>query len=221
MNKNVVMALSGGMDSATVLGYLISKGYKVDCLSFQYGSKHGEYESVSAVKVAKHYGVSLTEISLINVMDIFESNLLKSGGEIPEGHYTDSTMAQTVVPGRNMIFLSILAGRAVTLNADEIAIGIHQGDHVIYADCRTEFYKAMDSAIYLGTDNKVSIVAPFIDTDKTGILTWGLENGVPYHLTRTCYKDQEFSCGKCGSCVERLEAFDKMNMDDPIEYEEN
>jgi 7-cyano-7-deazaguanine synthase len=215
-----ILALSGGMDSATVLGWLLASGYDVECFSFAYGSKHNHWENIAAQKVAEYYGVpSHGAVDLSNITRWFKSNLLKGQGEIPEGHYQDETMSQTVVPGRNIIFLSICAGLAWSKGASKIAIGIHQGDHAIYPDCRVEFYEAMTKAISTGTDGNVDeILAPFLHTDKVGILDWGLKNGVPYHLTRTCYKDQPLSCGKCGSCVERLEAFASVGIKDPIEY---
>jgi 7-cyano-7-deazaguanine synthase len=219
MNSKIVMALSGGMDSTTLLVKLLHEANQVECLHFNYGSKHGEYEWNSVREIAKFYGVKLIPIDLTGIMSNFESHLLKSGGEIPEGRFDDPIMEQTVVPGRNMIFLSIMAGYAWSIDASKIAIGIHKGDHAIYADCRTEFYKAMDTAIYLGTDKRVEIIAPFIDSDKTDILKYGIRHDVPYGITRTCYKDQSYSCGKCGSCVERLEAFKNCGYKDPLEYE--
>lgn len=217
--KKVIMAQSGGMDSATLLAWLLAKGYEVEAVSFDYGSKHNRYERQMAEKFAAHYGVKLHKIDLTGVMSGFSSALLKTGGPIPEGHYTDASMGATVVPGRNIIFLSILAGLAWSVGAESIAIGIHSGDHAIYPDCRPDFYAAMDNAIYEGTDGRVGILAPFVDWDKTKILQWGISNGTPYHLTRTCYKDQPLSCGKCGSCVERLEAFANVGEIDPIPYE--
>lgn len=215
----VVMALSGGMDSATVLAKLLHEGNEVECLFFHYGSKHNAHEVNGAIALARHYGVQLHAINISPLMATFKSDLLKSGGGIPEGHYNDESMARTVVPARNIIFLSILAGHAWSVDAGQIAIGIHQGDHAIYADCRSEFYKAMDTAIFLGTDRRVEIVAPFVHTDKTGILAWGLAHRVPYHLTRTCYQDRDESCGVCGSCQERLEAFRNHLVIDPVKYE--
>lgn len=219
MSDKVVLALSGGMDSATVLWRLLQDGMEPYCFVFSYGSKHNKYENRAALKLAEHCGAVVQFVDLERAFFGMESALLKTGGDIPEGHYTDESMASTVVPARNIIFLSILAGRAESLGADKIALGIHQGDHAIYPDCRTEFFKAMDSAIYLGTGGKVEFIAPYINTDKIGILKDGLDLGVPYQLTRTCYKDQELSCGVCGSCVERLEAFEKNNILDPIKYE--
>lgn len=216
-----ILALSGGMDSTTVLAWLIDQGYEVSCFTFSYGSKHNYWEGLSAQMVAGHYNVPCHgTVDLSNITKLFKSNLLKGQGEIPEGHYEDSTMSQTVVPGRNIIFLSILAGLAWSEGSSEIAIGIHQGDHAIYPDCRVEFYDAMIKAISAGTDGKVSnIIAPFLHTDKTGILAWGLGHNVPYNLTRTCYKDQPVACGKCGACRERLEAFQLNNQTDPVQYE--
>jgi len=144
---------------------------------------------------------------------------LLTGGDIPEGHYEDESMSRTVVPGRNIIFASILTGVAWSLGAEEVWLGIHQGDHAIYPDCRPEFYRAMNEAVTLGTDGKVVLKAPFLDTNKTGILRRGLFLNVPYGYTRTCYKEQEIACGKCGSCQERLEAFAECGLTDPVEYE--
>lgn len=218
-DSEAVVALSGGMDSATVLGWLIAEGFAVTAVGFIYGSKHNPYEQACARTLAEHYKVDFRTFNLTSIMGGFNSNLLKSGGDIPEGHYEDESMSLTVVPGRNMIFATILAGLADSIGAQLVALGIHQGDHAIYPDCRTEFFKAMDSAIYLGTGAKVQLTAPFLETDKKGILTWGLKHDVPYHLTRTCYKDQVLPCGVCGSCQERLEAFEKIGEKDPIEYE--
>lgn len=216
----MVISLSGGMDSATVLGWALKElGVSTICVSFTYGSKHNEYENKAARQIAEFYKQSIMEINLNEVMKSFKSDLLKTGDAIPEGYYNDSSMSKTVVPARNIIFTSILSGIAWSNDAKAVALGIHQGDHTIYPDCRPAFFYTMNQAIKLGTDNKVSLIAPFLDTDKFGILKWGLANGVPYHLTRTCYKDQPLACGKCGSCVERLEAFSKLSITDPVLYE--
>jgi 7-cyano-7-deazaguanine synthase len=207
------------MDSATLLAFLLETGHAVECVSFTYGSKHNSYEQQCAQQIADHYCVCLHRIDLTEAMQLFKSDLLKSGGDIPEGHYTAPSMAATVVPCRNMIFLSILAGIAESIGARKVAVGIHSGDHAIYPDCRPEFYASMHQAIKCATDGKVTMIAPFIDWDKTRILQYGIPAGVPYGMTRTCYKDQEYSCGVCGSCVERLEAFTAVGQEDPIFYE--
>lgn len=202
-----------------MLAQLLDEKHQVECVSFEYGSKHNQYENQAAIDIANWYRIPLLPINLSQVMSSFRSNLLLSGGPIPEGNYTDASMASTVVPCRNIIFLSILAGLAWSKDAQAIAIGIHQGDHAVYDDCRTEFFKAMDTAIYLGSGRRVEITAPFIRLDKAGIVKRGLELHIPYNLTRTCYKAQELACGKCGSCAERLEAFILNGEVDPIQYE--
>ena len=221
MKKKAIVSLSGGIDSTTVLAWLLEQGYEVQAYSFTYGSKHNKYENRAAFNVAHHYGTPLAGcIDLQMIFRHFRSDLLLGQGEIPEGHYTDANMSRTVVPGRNIIFASILSGLAWSVKAEVVALGIHQGDHAIYADCRLDFYTAMNRAIQLGTDKNVSLLAPFGATDKTGIVKWGLEHDVPYRLTRTCYKDQSMPCGLCGSCVERLEAFQLNNQTDPVAYDE-
>jgi 7-cyano-7-deazaguanine synthase len=224
-NKKVVLGLSGGMDSATLAAFFLSEGYQVIPISFNYGSKHSIYEQKAAEKFADYYGLKIQKLSLPFISQLFKSNLLKTGGDIPEGHYEDSNMSLTVVPARNIIFISIMAGYAWSVGASYVAIGVHSGDHAIYADCREEFVASMNAAIVTGTEGKVRVLAPFQHLDKTGILeignklfVSGYDVGVPYQFTRTCYKDQELSCGKCGSCVERLEAFTNLGIKDPILY---
>jgi len=217
--ETVVMALSGGMDSATVLDQLAFEGFSVACIGFTYGSKHNEFENAAALALAKHYKVHYKLIDLTVVFDGFKSNLLKNGGDIPEGHYEQDNMSLTVVPGRNTIFAGILLGAAESIDASKIALGVHQGDHAIYPDCRIEYIKALDTLLYLASDRKIEVITPFLYTNKIGILDFGLKNDTPYHLTRTCYKDQELSCGICGSCNERIEAFATHERIDPIKYE--
>lgn len=217
----ICLALSGGMDSATLLG-LIKDFYKykrIYCLGFNYGSKHNKYEIECAKKLAKHYDVEYTLLDMSFINKLFVSNLLQSGEDIPEGHYNDETMSKTVVPGRNIIFASILAGYAWSKNCKDIALGVHFGDHHVYSDCRKEFIKSLDTCLYLGTDRRVNVISPFIDINKKEILEIGTRLNVPYKITRTCYKDQVDSCGKCGSCVERLEAFESLGLTDPINYQ--
>ena len=187
------------MDSAVLLSHLIVLGYSVECVNFIYGSNHNKFEKEMARKLAEYYKVELINIDTSYLFESFKSNLL--GGEIPEGHYEDENMKLTVVPGRNLIFSSILSGLAESKGFSKIAIGVHMGDHAIYPDCRQEFTKSLDTTIYLSSDRKVELITPFIDTDKIGICELGLKNKVPFEMTRTCYKDQELPCGKCGSCV--------------------
>lgn len=224
----VVMALSGGMDSATVLGEMLNRGYNVLPVNIYYGSKHNPYERDAARNVVgyyKRFGLpvgDLLEFDTSSIMGSLRSALTVDGWEVPEGHYNDQTMSQTVVPGRNLIFLSILAALAESTGARYISVGVHQGDHHIYPDCRPEFIKAADSVIYLSSDRQVEIIAPFLYMDKEGIIRRGISftPEVPYSLTRTCYKPQPVACGKCGACIERREAFSKVLGKDLVAYEE-
>ncbi len=224
--QKVVIGLSGGMDSVTLLGFALRQGYEVHCVSFFYGSKHSPYEMQAARNVIEYYreagkGVKHSVIDLRHAFSGFKSNLLDSGGAIPEGHYEEASMKQTVVPGRNMIMGAIMAGLAESIGAQTVMLGVHSGDHHIYPDCRPDFINAFNRAVIESSDYKVSVSAPFINDTKESLLLKGYnyEPAVPYHLTRTCYKAQEVSCGKCGSCRERLEAFELIGVKDPIPYE--
>lgn len=226
--RKAVIGLSGGMDSVTLVGYLLDKGYEVHCCSFLYGSKHSAYEIEAAKNVVNFYsrlGKPITHkfFDLTGPFESFTSDLLKSGGEIPEGHYNEDSMKRTVVPGRNLILASIMAGYAESIGAEEVYLGIHAGDHHIYPDCRPGFLSTLNSVLAESTEGKVTANAPFLWLTKADILRIGydLSPNVPYHLTRTCYKDQDLACGKCGSCRERLEAFAEIGKTDPVHYEKD
>ena len=219
MKKKVIISLSGGMDSATLIAYLLNSSFDVSSVSFFYGSKHGKYECECAKKIAKFYGIDNCILDLSFFMMQFSSHLLKRGGEIPEGHYSNLSMTKTIVPMRNIIFASILSGIAMSKKYDYVSLGVHAGDHAIYPDCRPDFCKSLDLSIYLSSDKSIHLLTPFLYMNKTEILKWGLSHNVPYNITRTCYKDQEIACGKCGSCNERLEAFKLCQIIDPLNYE--
>jgi 7-cyano-7-deazaguanine synthase len=216
----VLISFSGGMDSATLVGEAVSLGHETRLVSFTYGSKHNQWENRAADDVARHYRLLKPKlIDLSTVMKDFKSDLLKTGGSIPEGHYEAESMKATVVPCRNAIFSSILAGLADSSGYEEIWLGIHAGDRAIYPDCRPKFYHAMRDAISEATGGRVKFFAPYLLEDKTSILRRGIPLGVPYQITRTCYKDSPVACGRCGSCQERLAAFFNLGLTDPAVYE--
>ena len=219
MKPKAVLSLSGGMDSTTLLSHLIHQDYEVFPFQFMYGSKHNRWEADAVRKLAKYYGLTIPVIDLTEAFSNIQSNLLKTGAEIPEGHYDNANMSQTVVPGRNSIFISILTGIAESIGAEFVALGVHAGDHHIYPDCRPAYIDQMGTAMALASDYKVTLKAPFLYLDKTKIIKVGLRLVVPYYLTRTCYADQPISCGRCGSCQERLEAFTANGIEDPVPYE--
>lgn len=217
---NVLVVLSGGMDSTTALAWAKANPEMnvVGALSFWYGSKHNDQEWNSAQAVADHYGVPVKRARLDFVAETFKSDLLKTGGEVPEGHYADPTMQKTVVPFRNGIMLSIAAGYAESVGADAVILGNHFGDHAVYPDCRADFVEPMKAAIEAGTYAKIKLISPFVGVDKTEIARQGAALGVPYVLTYSCYKGGHVHCGKCGTCFERREAFSLAGVQDPTEY---
>lgn len=217
--SKVLLALSGGLDSAVLAALLRKEETQVTAVSFNYGSKHGKFERQSAQELCLHYGMVHMTLPIISAMGAIQSSLLDNDKPIPEGHYQEESMRQTVVPGRNLIFISLMAGVAESMKIDTIAIGAHAGDHFIYPDCRPAFIKAAGDTVRLSSYNKVQLIAPFMLFDKEKIVRLGTELKVPFEKTRTCYKPQATACGKCGSCQERLDAFAKNGIDDPIEYE--
>lgn len=225
--QTALVSLSGGMDSVTVLAFALRRHEEVHAVGFTYGSKHNHYEQAAAEQIVKYYqrlnyNLSYQLVDLTNILGSLDSDLLQSGGAIPEGHYEEETMRRTVVPGRNILFASVLASFAMSRkDCTSVYLGVHAGDHYIYPDCRPSFIRAMRDAIHFGTGEAIDLITPFLHDTKKEILSYGydLSVPVPYHLTRTCYKDQVIACGKCGSCQERLTAFRDLGKEDPIDYE--
>jgi len=215
---NVVVLCSGGMDSVTAL-YWAARVQRVQAaVSFDYGSKHNHREIPFAAEHAGKLGVRHEVIPLQFMNTLFASALLASGGDIPEGHYEAENMKQTVVPFRNAIMLSIAAGFAESIGAEGLVIAAHGGDHAIYPDCREEFMRAMGDAMRLGTYAAVQLLRPFINHSKGQIAAEGARLGVDLARTWSCYKGGPVHCGKCGTCVERREAFAQAGLADPTVY---
>jgi 7-cyano-7-deazaguanine synthase len=216
--KSVVVLCSGGMDSVVAL-YQAHRDFPVTgVVSFHYGSKHNDREIPFAAWHARQLGLSHTLLRLDFIGEHFESDLLQKGGAIPEGHYEEMTMKQTVVPFRNGIMLSIAAGLAESRGAAGVVIAAHSGDHAIYPDCREGFMRSMAEAIRLGTYAGIEVIRPFIDLTKSQIAVRGTELGVDFRQTWSCYVGGEIHCGKCGTCVERREAFLLAGLPDPTAY---
>lgn len=215
----VIVLVSGGMDSVVALHHIHKEGHEIlRVLSFDYQSKHNAREIPFAAFHASLLGLRHTIIRLPFIGQEFSSNLLQKGDSIPDGHYAEDVMKQTVVPFRNGILLSIAAGIAESVGAEKIVIAAHAGDHTIYPDCRKEYMDAMDAAIRLGTWAGVSIYAPFNTWTKEDIAKRGAELGVDFSQTWSCYKGQSTHCGKCGTCIERREAFHLAGVEDPTLY---
>ena len=241
MAKNVVVSLSGGMDSSTLLLRCLANYENVTALSFDYGQKHRvELERAQAlVDYLKENGQNLTYqvVKLDGLVNLLNSNLVQGGDDVPEGHYEEENMVATVVPNRNKIFASIVQAVALSIANEtgeetNIALGIHAGDHAIYPDCRQEFRDADDFAFRQGNYNTdtVNYETPYLDTDKYGILQdgqelvekLGIEFDEVYKRTNTSYKPYPSgnSDYKSASSVERIEAFIKLGVDDPVQYED-
>ncbi len=206
------------MDSFTVLNKAIKEGYEVYALSFDYGQKHSK-ELDYAKLICEELGVNHKILNITTISGLFTSSSLVSDDiDVPDGHYEEENMKSTVVPNRNMILISLAIGYAVDIKAEGVWYGAHSGDHMIYPDCRPEFVKIMDQASKTANFQPVYVHAPYLDTDKIGILKDGILMGLDYSKTWTCYKGRKEACGTCGSCVERLEAFEENRIKDPINY---
>lgn len=207
-----VTIISGGLDSCTLTQTLYNDRRDTIALSFNYGQRHakeiGYAQAFCAKRNIEHHVIDLTSLT-----DLIGSSALTTDAvEVPEGHYAEETMMATVVPNRNMIMLSIAAGVAVSKGATLIATGVHAGDHFIYPDCRPEFISAAQSAIRLGNEKFASpyleIFTPFTTMTKSQIAYLAFNSGVAFDETWSCYQGGDIHCGRCGTCVERLEAID-------------
>jgi len=218
--KKAVVVLSGGMDSTTLLYRVINEGFEVSVLSFDYGQRHKKELEV-AKKTCEKLNVLHKIIDLTSVKQVMKNSALTDDIEVPEGHYADENMKSTVVPNRNMIMASIAIAEAVSIEAEAVYLGVHGGDHDIYPDCRKEFIEKLNDVSKIANYHSVEIRAPYLEMDKGDILIEGKELGVDYSFTRTCYQAGEKSCGRCGSCIERILAFKKAGCIDPIFYEKS
>ncbi|CUA88376.1 7-cyano-7-deazaguanine synthase QueC [Pseudidiomarina woesei] len=214
----VVVIYSGGMDSFTVLNHAIHAGHDVFALSFNYGQRHVR-ELDAAAEVCQSLKVPHKIVDITAMNSLMAGSSLTSDIDIPEGHYEEKSMQSTVVPNRNMILLSLAIGYAVSIGAEAVYYGAHSGDHAIYPDCRPEFVKKMNDVSLIANYEPVRIEVPFLHNDKTEILAAGLAMGLDYSHTWTCYNGRDKACGKCGACVERLEAFAANQQTDPLPYE--
>jgi 7-cyano-7-deazaguanine synthase len=217
--NRVIIILSGGMDSTTLLYRIIAEKKEVYALSFNYGQKHSKELLVAHQTTEKlHIPHKVLNLSLLQQSGIFGDSSLTSDVPVPEGYYTDESMKSTVVPNRNMLMLSIAIAYAISIRAEAVYYGAHAGDHAIYPDCRPTFVEKMQEVAKYCHYYPIDIRVPYLNQTKGDIVADGMKLGVDYSLTWTCYKGGERSCGKCGSCQERLEAFAQNGIKDPLEY---
>ena len=246
MKKQAVLSLSGGMDSSSLLLHLLANGYEVTALGFDYGQKHKIELNRAAqlVKYLKDNNQPVTHqiIKLDGLSTLLNSSLVEGGQDVPEGHYEQENMKETVVPNRNKIFSSLIQAVALSVATKgerqevAIALGIHAGDHAVYPDCRQEFRDADMEAFKIGNwdSELVNFYTPYLDVNKFEILEDGLrscnilnlEFNEVYRRTNTSYKpiklteDIWLSDYKSAASVERVEAFIKLGRPDPVQYGE-
>ena len=218
MSEKAVVVYSGGMDSFTVLNTAIQQGLEVFALSFNYGQKHSK-ELIVAAEVCQSLNIPHKVVDITAINSLMAGSSLTGDSDIPEGDYESESMKSTVVPNRNMVLLSMAIAYAVSLEAGKVYYGAHSGDHHIYPDCRPEFVEAMNAVSKIANYQSVEIVTPFLHSSKGEILQAGLAMNLDYANTWTCYNGREKSCGKCGACNERLEAFAEQGKTDPLAYE--
>lgn len=218
MIQKVVAVVSGGMDSVTLAHRLHAAGHAIKLLSVDYGQRHRR-EIACARACAARLGVEhcIADLSALRPL-LGGSALTDDAVPVPHGHYEAESMKLTVVPNRNMLLLATAAAWAVSLEFDAVAIGAHRGDHAIYPDCRAEFHEAMDAALSLCDWHPVRVLRPFIAMSKAEIAAEGARLGVPFAETWSCYEGGDIHCGRCGTCVERREAFALAGVPDPTEY---
>ena len=216
--KDSIIIVSGGMDSITMLHEY--RNSIALAITFDYGSNHAVKEIAFAKEHCAELGIEHLVIPLGFIHDYFKSSLLEGADAIPEGHYESENMKSTVVPFRNGIMLAIACGLAESRGLKKVMIANHGGDHAIYPDCRGTFIDAMSEAMAYGTYENVQIYAPYTGITKADIAKRGAGLGVDYSHTWSCYKGGEKHCGKCGTCVERKEAFELAGVSDPTEYED-
>lgn len=221
--RRVVAVVSGGLDSTTMAYQLRAQGQSLIAISFDYGQRHRKElafaEQMAADLDAPWTLIDLHAAGLTSVLT--GSALTDDTVSVPDGHYADESMKTTVVPNRNAIMLSIACALAVTREAGAVAFGAHAGDHLIYSDCRPEFVRAFEAMVKVAVEGlaSIEILAPFLSMTKADIVKLGNELQVPFERTWSCYKGGAVQCGRCGTCFERREAFERAHVADPTVYE--
>ncbi len=221
--KKAVVLLSGGLDSSVTLWLAKSQGFELYTLSFNYGQKHNR-ELEAAAKLASLAGVKLHRVVNLNLDQWGGSSLTDKSLSIEDGDINRTDIPVTYVPARNMVFLSIAASFAESIEAMDIFIGVSQVDYSGYVDCRIDFIKAMEAAINKGTvmgavnNQPISIQAPFINKTKSEEIILGQKLGVPFKETWSCYRGGSHPCKSCDSCLLREKAFKDAGIIDPALY---
>ncbi len=217
-----VVVCSGGLDSVTLAHLVADTRDLTRLVSFDYGQRHAK-ELEFAVRAATRLGVPHDVIDMRGIGAVLTgSALTQDDVDVPDGHYAEDTMRITVVPNRNAIMLTVAYGIAAAHGDNAVATAVHGGDHFIYPDCRPEFTRAFEVMQNQALDGyaNVSLFTPFVEIPKADIVTIGARHNVPFGETWSCYKGGANHCGRCGTCVERREAFAIAGVDDPTTYDD-
>lgn len=212
-----ILIYSGGLDSTTLLYYLLKNNHDVKCLSINYGQKHKK-EIESSKYFCKKLNVEHEIVDVSSITKLISNSSLTSDKKVPEGHYEEESMKVTIVPNRNMIMLSIAIGWAINEKFDNVAYAAHNGDHAIYPDCREGFAEHVSLAAQLADWHPVKVIRPFINFSKTEIAKLAGDLNVEIDKTWSCYNGKNIHCGKCGTCVERIEALELSGVNDETIY---
>ena len=223
MEHKAVIIFSGGLDSTVLCYKAVSDNFDVHAITILYGQRHSR-EVEDAKKTAGILGINHRVIDLSNINELLQGSALTDSNvevpEVPETTEHFETLKSTIVPNRNAIFLSVAIGFSESIKANHIFFGAHHSDRGVYPDCRKEFVEAFETAERLANDNpELSISAPFVEMDKSEIVTLGNKLGVPFEHTWTCYVGGELHCGVCSACNERKRAFREAGVTDPTVYE--
>lgn len=221
-----VLCLSGGLDSTTALFSCLKAGDTVLPVLASYPSRHNMSERKAAREIVstayQMYQEKVMGEVTIEVPDkVFDgsvSNLLKNGSTVPEGEYNEDNIQLTVVPNRNMIFISYAVAIAWSRGMDRVVLGVHAGDHAVYPDCRPEFIVNMKRAVDFGTNGRIMLDAPFLYDTKTQVVKHAKAVGAPLELTYSCYRGGYYHCGTCATCLERKKAFKEAGIADRTQY---
>ncbi|ENN85530.1 succinoglycan biosynthesis transcriptional regulator protein [Rhizobium freirei PRF 81] len=218
--KTIVIC-SGGLDSVSLAHKVAAEHRLIGLVSFDYGQRHRK-ELEFAAACAKRLSVPHQIIDITAIGKHLTGSALTDNVDVPDGHYAEETMKATVVPNRNAIMLAIAFGLAAAQKADAVAVAVHGGDHFIYPDCRPGFIAAFQQMQNHALEGyaSVSLYAPYVTISKADIVADGAKHRTPFAETWSCYKGGERHCGRCGTCVERREAFHLAGIEDPTEYED-
>jgi len=218
MGRKAVVLLSGGLDSSCLTYRMIAHRWSLLAVSANYGQRH-KREVEAALAIATRLEIEWLPIDLSSVGSHLEGNALTGQAALPQKDYSQESLAVTVVPLRNALFLTAASAIALARGYETVAIGVHGGDHPVYPDCRAGFITAYQAMVDAFTEGrKLEIQAPFLHQQKSDIVAVGARLGVPFELTWSCYAGGEIHCGLCSTCRERREAFRLAGVPDPTQY---